>query len=97
VETIETVNLVSGSAEADQTLASGATFNVQSKSGTNKFHKTLRAECLDVHWFATLAQAKHLIEAWRVEYDESRPHRSCGERTSHEFAMQIAASRDLQP
>src|SRR5713226_8875574 len=50
------------------------------------FNGTLRAECLDVHWFATLTEAKQLIEAWRREYNESRPHRSLGERTPSEFA-----------
>ena len=59
------------------------------------FNGTLRAECLDVHWFATLTEAKQIIEAWGREYNESRPHRSLGERTPHEFASQIAASRDL--
>jgi putative transposase len=59
------------------------------------FNGTLRAECLDVHWFATLTEAKQLIEAWRREYNESRPHRSLGERTPYEFARQVAASRDL--
>ena len=42
------------------------------------FNGTLRAECLDVHWFATLTEAKLVIEAWRLEYNESRPHRSLG-------------------
>jgi putative transposase len=59
------------------------------------FNGTLRAECLDVHWFASLTEARQIIEAWRREYNESRPHRSLGERTPHEFASQIAASRDL--
>jgi transposase InsO family protein len=36
-----------------------------------------------------------IIEDWRQEYNESRPHRSLGERTPSEFASQIAASRDL--
>ncbi|MGA2906608.1 MAG: transposase, partial [Terracidiphilus sp.] len=53
------------------------------------------AECLDAHWFADLDEAKQLIESWRREYNESRPHRSLGERTPSEFASQIAASRDL--
>ena len=35
------------------------------------------------------------LEDWRQEYNESRPHRSLGERTPSEFASQIAASRDL--
>jgi putative transposase len=59
------------------------------------FNGTLRAECLDTHWFGTLAEAKEEIEAWRKEYNESRPHQALGERTPKEFACQVAASRDL--
>jgi len=55
------------------------------------FNGTLRAECLDTHWFGTLAEAKERIEAWRKEYNESRPHRALGERTPKEFAHGIAA------
>ncbi|PYU35991.1 MAG: IS3 family transposase, partial [Acidobacteria bacterium] len=35
------------------------------------------------------------IEAWRKEYNESRPHRALGERTPNEFANEVAASRNL--
>ncbi|MFZ0314457.1 MAG: IS3 family transposase [Candidatus Korobacteraceae bacterium] len=59
------------------------------------FNGTFRAECLNAHWFGSLAEAKQLIEAWRQEYNESRPHRSLGERTPSEFASQYAASRVL--
>jgi putative transposase len=59
------------------------------------FNGTLRAECLDTHWFGTLAEAKEIIETWRQEYNESRPHRALGEKTPTEFAKEIAASRDL--
>jgi putative transposase len=59
------------------------------------FNGTLRAECLDTHWFGTLAEAKERIEAWRREYNESRPHRALGERTPKEFANEVAASRHL--
>jgi len=59
------------------------------------FNGTLRAECLDAHWFSTPAEAVKRIEAWRQEYNTSRPHRALGERTPNEFARQIAASRDL--
>jgi len=52
------------------------------------FNGTLRAECLDVHW-------RQVIEGWRREYNESRPHRSLGERTPSEFACQIALRGDL--
>jgi putative transposase len=59
------------------------------------FNGTFRSECLNAHWFSTLAEAKRLIEAWRQEYNESRPHRSLGERTPVEFASQYTASRVL--
>jgi putative transposase len=58
------------------------------------FNGTFRAECLNAHWFGSLAEAKRLIEAWRHEYNESL-HRSLGERTPGEFANQYAASRVL--
>ena len=57
-------------------------------------------ECLDAHWFTTLTEAKQVIEPWRREYNESRPHRALGKKTPNEFASQFAASReltDLQP
>ena len=59
------------------------------------FNGTLRAECLDTHWFSTLTEAKETIEAWQREYNESRPHRALGERTPSEFANEVAASRDF--
>jgi len=59
------------------------------------FNGTLRMECLDAHWFDSLAEAKAIIEAWRREYNESRPHRAHGERTPHEIACEFAASREF--
>jgi putative transposase len=45
--------------------------------------------------FDTVVEAKVLIERWRREYNESRPHRALGEQTPNEFASQVAARRDL--
>jgi putative transposase len=59
------------------------------------FNGTFRKECLDAHWFTALTEAKQIVEAWRREYNESRPHRALGERTPNEFACQFAASREL--
>jgi len=50
---------------------------------------------LGEHWFATLTEAKQIVEAWRREYNESRPHRALGERTANEFACQFAADCEL--
>jgi len=59
------------------------------------FNGTFRSECLDTNWFSNLEDAKLIIEAWRREYNESRPHRALADRTPMEFASQIAARRDL--
>jgi putative transposase len=50
-------------------------------ASVESFNGHFRAECLDQHWFETLAEAKEVIEAWRVEYNEERPHRSLQQRT----------------
>jgi putative transposase len=42
------------------------------------FNGSLRDECLNLHWFATMAEAKAIIEAWRRDYNESRPHMALG-------------------
>ncbi|MBX9632459.1 MAG: integrase core domain-containing protein, partial [Burkholderiales bacterium] len=52
------------------------------------FNGSLRDECLNSHWFDTLAQAREVIEAWRVECNESRPHMALGILSPHEFACQ---------
>ena len=62
---------------------------------TDNAHVESFNECLDAHWFETLAEAKHIIETWRQEYNESRPHRAHGERTPHEIACEFAASREF--
>jgi putative transposase len=59
------------------------------------FNGTFRAECLNAHWFGSLTEARQIVETWRAEYNESRPHRALGEKTPHEFANEIAASRNL--
>ncbi len=55
------------------------------------FNGTFRKECLNAHWFESLQEAKGLIEAWRREYNESRPHRALQDRTPVEFARAIGA------
>lgn len=50
------------------------------------FNGKLRLECLDAHWFTSLADARAVIEAWRRDYNEVRPHSSLAGRTPAEFA-----------
>ena len=42
------------------------------------FNGRLRAECLNQHWFETLAEAREEIESWGVDYNERRPHTALG-------------------
>jgi len=42
------------------------------------FNGRLRDECLNEHWFTTLADARVLIEAWRRDYNEHRPKKDLG-------------------
>jgi transposase InsO family protein len=50
------------------------------------FHDKLRDECLNRELFGSLAEARVILEEWRVEYNQLRPHSSLGYRTSEEFA-----------
>jgi putative transposase len=52
------------------------------------FNGKLRQECLDQHWFRDIEEAKFVIEAWRKEYNQERPHRSLGGQTPLEFEGQ---------
>src|SRR6185312_13808502 len=38
------------------------------------------AECLNAHWFLTLADAREKLEAWRRYYNEDRPHGAIGNK-----------------
>ncbi len=42
------------------------------------FNGRFRAECLDAHWFLSLADARQKMEAWRRYYNEDRPHGAIG-------------------
>lgn len=48
---------------------------------TEAFNGRFRAECLNQHWFLTLADAEEKLEAWRRYYNEERPHGAIGTRS----------------
>jgi putative transposase len=52
------------------------------------FNGRLRDECLNVHQFASLAEAQAIIEAWRLDYNVRRPPSSLGHLTPDEFVAQ---------
>jgi len=50
------------------------------------FNGTFRDNCLDQHWFSNLKEARQIIETWRREYNEIRPHSTLGHCPPNEFA-----------
>ena len=57
------------------------------------FNSRLRQECLNASWFLTMADARSRIEAWRIDYNQNRPHTSLGGLTPEAFAAQITGAR----
>ena len=49
------------------------------------FNGRLRQECLNQHWFTSLADAKEIVEEWRQNYNQERPHSSLKQQTPSEF------------
>ena len=60
------------------------------------FNGRFRDECLNANWFSSLANARTQVEAWRTDYNQSRPHSALGYSTPNEFAALIA-QRQPQP
>lgn len=53
------------------------------------FNGRLRDECLNVHHFDSLSEARRIIDVWREEYNTARPHSGIGNRTPAEVAAQF--------
>lgn len=53
------------------------------------FNGRLRDECLNEHWFTSLAHAQVVIEAWRREYNDERPKKSLGGLTPAAYAERL--------
>jgi putative transposase len=50
------------------------------------FNGKFRDECLNEHWFRSLAEARAAIAAWRIDYNQRRPHSALQYQTPAEFA-----------
>ena len=51
-----------------------------------RFNGTFSDEYLYENWFESLEQARQTIAAWRIDYNETRPHNSCGRMPPATFA-----------
>jgi putative transposase len=61
------------------------------------FHDKLRDELLNREVFGRLLEARVVIEQWRCEYNQNRPHSSLGYQTPEEFAARCLAAVGASP
>ena len=59
------------------------------------FNGRLRDECLNVHEFESIEHVRQRLDAWRIDYNESRPHGALGHLTPSEYA-QSGRTQDLE-
>lgn len=50
------------------------------------FNGRVRDECLNLHWFQTLPQARLIVAAWHQDYNQVRPHSSLDNHSPQTFA-----------
>jgi putative transposase len=61
------------------------------QNGLNEsFNGKFRDECLSMQWFKNRIDAKILIEEFRQQYNEVRPHSSLGQLTPVEFKLMLS-------
>ena len=64
------------------------------QNGTNEsFNGRFRDECLSIEWFRSRAEAKVVIETWRLHFNAIRPHSSLNYLTPLEFKQQHRPSQ----
>ncbi len=59
------------------------------------FNGKFRDECLNQHWFLDLADARRIVERWRVDYNQERPHSALGDQPPAVFAAQLERQEAL--
>jgi putative transposase len=69
----------------------------QQNAFVESFNGRFRDECLNEEVFASLAEARALIEAWRRDYNNVRPHSANGGLTPNEALIQAAGDRLRNP
>jgi putative transposase len=58
------------------------------------FNASVRRECLSAHYFSTLAEAQVVLQTYRDEYNNDRPHSSLGQQTPSQFRTGTTTTPD---
>jgi hypothetical protein len=66
----------------------------QENGHIESFHDKLRDECLDRELFGSLREARVILERYRKEYNEERPHSALGYRTPEAYVREIRNKSD---
>ena len=53
------------------------------------FNGRFRDECLNSEWIHTLAEARAQAEAWRLDYNQSRPHSALGDMAPEQYVARL--------
>jgi len=61
------------------------------------FNGKLRDECLNGELFLSLAEAKYIVERWRLDYNHHRPHSRLGWQSPAVFAATCVPSDSATP
>ncbi len=73
-------------------------FSRPGKPGDNArneaFNGVVRRECLTQHYFLTLEEAQRILDGWRFEYNNYRPHGSLNQITPAEFRAAWKATKN---
>lgn len=59
------------------------------------FNGKFRDECLNENWFVDLKDTRQIIETWRKDYNEERPHSALNYMSPMEFLRRRVAARSL--
>ena len=56
---------------------------------SESFNGRFRDECLNESWFVSLRDSRETIEAWRLDYNDVRPHSGLSDATPTAFAESL--------
>ena len=61
------------------------------------FNGKLRDECLNAELFLSLAEARYIVDRWRLDYNHHRPHSMLGWQSPAAFAATCVPSDSATP
>jgi len=69
----------------------------QQNAFIESFNGKFRDECLNEHWFLSLAEARSITAQYRWTYNNDRPHSALGNQTPAKFAAGAVTTASVSP